>query len=102
MDPMKAPADHEHIADKLFLLLDALYNWVKDQHPALVGRLPSTLNAQILYALGEMSYEESSIFDDSIITIMSTELEAQHETCIITDCSICAAVNHYNYIRQIR
>lgn len=99
---MKTGHNSEHIADKLFVLLDALYTFVKTQHPSVIGRLSNTLNAQILYMLGEISIEDVKLFDDSVFTVMASELEALHETCIITDCPICHAVATYNMITETR
>lgn len=99
---MQAPPDPEHIADKLFLLLDALYNWIRDQHPAVIGRIPTSLNAQILYVLGEITIDDATIFDDSIIGILASELAAQHRDCNQVPCAICDAINTYHTILTIR
>jgi hypothetical protein len=88
--------------DKTFILLSGLYDWLNLHHPELIAALPYTLNAQILYVFGEIDYNEVTTWDDSVVTIFASELEALHETCIITECSVCDSLARYEEWKQTR
>ena len=88
--------------DKTFILLSGLYDWINSVHPEMIAELPYGLNAQILYMLGDIEYNEVETWDDSIVTAFVAELTEIHETCIITGCNICSGLRTYEQWRQSR
>jgi len=82
--------------DKTFMLLSGLYDWINMFRPELVAEIPYALNAQILYMFGDIEYNDVRTWDDSIVTSFYNELSAEHESCIITGCHVCANLAKYS------